>query len=94
MSAFDVDDPFTSQIHQAQQQQQQQQQKAASAPLKKPPKWLRRPCGATFAVSLNDYTYVYSSWNMCMVKMISAENSSNNGKNKVTKKKRHSMVIF
>lgn len=49
MSAFDVDDPFTAQIHQAQQQQQQQQQKAASAPLKKPPKWLRRPCGATFA---------------------------------------------
>lgn len=54
MSAFDVDDPFTSQIHQAQQQQQQQQQKAASAPLKKPPKWLRRPCGATFAVSFRD----------------------------------------
>ena len=49
-----MDDPFTSQIHQAQQQQQQQQQKAASAPLKKPPKWLRRPCGATFAVSLTD----------------------------------------
>ncbi|XP_078359969.1 protein transport protein Sec31A-like isoform X1 [Oculina patagonica] len=49
MSSFDVDDPFSSQIHQAQQQQQQQQQKAASAPLKKPPKWLRRPCGATFA---------------------------------------------
>ena len=57
MSAFDVDDPFTSQIHQAQQQQQQQQQKAASAPLKKPPKWLRRPCGATFAVSLKDQAY-------------------------------------
>jgi len=55
MSAFDADDPFTSQIHQAQQQQQQQQQqRAASAPLKKPPKWLRRPCGAKFAVSLND----------------------------------------
>jgi len=54
MSAFDVDDPFTSQIHQAQQQQQQQQQKAASAPLKKPPKWLRRPCGATFAVCVID----------------------------------------
>ena len=59
MSAFDVDDPFTSQIHQAQQQQQQQQQKAASAPLKKPPKWLRRPCGATFAVSLNDLRSIH-----------------------------------
>ena len=49
MSAFDADDPFTAQIRQA---QQQQQQKAAptSAPLKKPPKWLRRPCGATFGV--------------------------------------------
>lgn len=47
MSAFDADDPFTAQIRQA---QQQQQQKAVptSAPLKKPPKWLRRPCGATF----------------------------------------------
>lgn len=56
MSSFDVDDPFSAQIHQAQLQQQQQQQKTApsSAPLKKPPKWLRRPCGATFAVSVRD----------------------------------------
>lgn len=61
MSAFDVDDPFTSQIHQAQQQQQQQQQKATSAPLKKPPKWLRRPCGATFAVRVNDWACI-DSW--------------------------------
>lgn len=51
MSAFDADDPFTAQIRQGQQQQLQQQQKAAptSTPLKKPPKWLRRPCGASFA---------------------------------------------
>jgi protein transport protein SEC31 len=46
--AFDADDPFGSQI---QQQQQQQQKPVVSAPLKKPPKWLRRPCGAKFAVS-------------------------------------------
>lgn len=47
--AFDVDDPFGSQI---QQQPQQQQKPVDSTPLKKPPKWLRRPCGATFAVSI------------------------------------------
>lgn len=46
--AFDADDPFGSQI---QQQQQQQQKVTTTAPLKKPPKWLRRPCGAKFAVS-------------------------------------------
>lgn len=63
MSSFDADDPFMSQIHQAQQQQQQlQQQKAAptSAPLKKPPKWLRRPCGATFAFGGKLITFGYS----------------------------------
>ncbi|KAK2573081.1 Protein transport protein Sec31A [Acropora cervicornis] len=53
MSAFDADDPFSTQIRQAQQQQQQQQQQQNSAPtsspLKKPPKWLRRPCGASFS---------------------------------------------
>ena len=54
MSAFDVDDPFMAQIHQAQQQQQQQKAAPTSAPLKKPPKWLRRPCGATFAVSFSE----------------------------------------
>ena len=67
MSSFDVDDPFMSQIHQAQQQQQLQQQKTAatSAPLKKPPKWLRRPCGATFAVSCHDlaHTWVQNLFN-------------------------------
>lgn len=45
-----MDDPFSAQIYQAQQQQQQHKAAASSAPLKKPPKWLRRPCGATFAV--------------------------------------------
>ena len=57
MSSFDMDDPFSAQIYQAQQQQQQQQQHkavASSAPLKKPPKWLRRPCGATFAVCVEN----------------------------------------
>ncbi|XP_015780784.1 PREDICTED: protein transport protein Sec31A-like [Acropora digitifera] len=50
MSAFDADDPFSTQIRQAQQQQQQQQNSApTSSPLKKPPKWLRRPCGASFS---------------------------------------------
>lgn len=49
MSSFDMDDPFSVQIYQAQQQQQQHKAAASSAPLKKPPKWLRRPCGATFA---------------------------------------------
>ncbi|XP_031552702.1 protein transport protein Sec31A-like [Actinia tenebrosa] len=44
--AFDADDPFGSQL---QQQQQQQQKVTTAAPLKKPPKWLRRPCGAKFA---------------------------------------------
>ena len=53
MSAFDVDDPFSAQIHHAQQQQQQQKAALTSAPLKKPPKWLRRPCGASFAVSVS-----------------------------------------
>lgn len=62
MSSFDVDDPFMSQIHQAQQQQQLQQQKTAatSAPLKKPPKWLRRPCGATFGFGGKLITFGYS----------------------------------
>ena len=49
-----MDDPFSAQIYQAQQQQQQHKAAASSAPLKKPPKWLRRPCGATFAVCVEN----------------------------------------
>lgn len=54
MSSFDMDDPFSVQIYQAQQQQQQHKAAASCAPLKKPPKWLRRPCGATFAVCVEN----------------------------------------
>ncbi|XP_015757210.1 PREDICTED: protein transport protein Sec31A-like [Acropora digitifera] len=63
MSAFDADDPFSTQIRQAQQQQQQQQNSApTSSPLKKPPKWLRRPCGASFSVRRkNTHTYLLPS---------------------------------
>lgn len=68
MSAFDADDPFSTQIRQAQQQQQQQQKSApTSSPLKKPPKWLRRPCGASFSVRMkNIHTYLLPS---CVIRM-------------------------
>ena len=42
-------DPFAQPL--PQQQQQQEANKPAAAALKKPPKWLRRPVGASFGVS-------------------------------------------
>ncbi len=42
-------DPFSQGMAQAQQQQQQQSEQPVML-LKKPPKWLRRPVGASFAV--------------------------------------------
>lgn len=45
--SFGINDPFS----QAGAQQQQQQQ-ANVMPLQKPPKWLRKPAGASFGVSV------------------------------------------
>ena len=43
--AFNISDPFTASV-----QHQTSDHIPAAATLKKPPKWLRRPCGASFGV--------------------------------------------
>ena len=43
--SFNLNDPFTATV-----QQQTSDHIPAAATLKKPPKWLRRPCGASFGV--------------------------------------------
>ena len=43
--AFNITDPFTASV-----QHQTPDHTPAAATLKKPPKWLRRPCGASFGV--------------------------------------------
>ena len=44
--AFNINDPFATTV-----QHQTPAHTPVAATLKKPPKWLRRPCGATFGVS-------------------------------------------
>ena len=49
-------DPFAQGF--AQQQQQTKPVDASAQMLKKPPKWLRRPVGASFAVSISVLSFV------------------------------------
>ena len=58
---FQVASSFGGDAFAGQQYAQQQQQTPAAEPLKKPPRWMRRPCGANFAVSSLQHCFFWLS---------------------------------